>query len=182
MLKYNCSFSQVSKNVPDPEEDEPLVWEYLWNDPLPSEHTPLLEEVEEDGGLAAEARAGAREGFVDNWRRGTGHMFSDRALDDFLRRNGLSHVIRAHEVKQAGFQVGILLCLRRKTDVVMNFVCRLGSAQPASPYRVFFIQVLRRHQRSRLRPGRQQETEADTARYVGVKQSEKVYDFSEQFV
>ena len=32
-------------------------------------------------------------------------MFSPDALDDFLSRNGLSHVIRAHEVKEAGFQV-----------------------------------------------------------------------------
>ena len=32
-------------------------------------------------------------------------MFSPDALDDFLARNGLSHVIRAHEVKEAGFQV-----------------------------------------------------------------------------
>ena len=44
-------------------------------------------------------------GFVSNFRRGTGHMFSPSALDDFLARNGLSHVIRAHEVKEAGFQV-----------------------------------------------------------------------------
>ena len=44
-------------------------------------------------------------GFVSNFRRGTGHMFSPAALDDFLARNGLSHVIRAHEVKEAGFQV-----------------------------------------------------------------------------
>ena len=44
-------------------------------------------------------------GFVSNFRRGTGHMFSPDALDDFLSRNGLSHVIRAHEVKEAGFQV-----------------------------------------------------------------------------
>ena len=46
-------------------------------------------------------------GFVSNFRRGTGHMFSPDALDDFLSRNGLSHVIRAHEVKEAGFQVMI---------------------------------------------------------------------------
>ena len=44
-------------------------------------------------------------GFVSNFRRGTGHMFSPGALDDFLARNALSHVIRAHEVKEAGFQV-----------------------------------------------------------------------------
>ena len=31
--------------------------------------------------------------------------FSSTALDEFLQRNNLSHVIRAHEVKEAGFQV-----------------------------------------------------------------------------
>jgi hypothetical protein len=40
-----------------------------------------------------------------DYRRGTGHLFSDKALVDFLTRNQLSHVIRAHEVKEAGFQV-----------------------------------------------------------------------------
>ena len=48
---------------------------------------------------------GDDDGFVPNHRRGTGHMFSDKALDDFLARNNLSHVIRAHEVKQSGFQL-----------------------------------------------------------------------------
>ena len=36
-------------------------------------------------------------------------MFSPSALDDFLARNGLSHVIRAHEVKEAGFQVRFII-------------------------------------------------------------------------
>ncbi len=26
---------RVSNSIRDPEEEEPLVWEYLWNDPLP---------------------------------------------------------------------------------------------------------------------------------------------------
>lgn len=44
-------------------------------------------------------------GFAENNRRGTGHFFSSQALDLFLKSNGLSYVIRAHEMKQAGFQV-----------------------------------------------------------------------------
>ena len=44
-------------------------------------------------------------GFTFNTRRGTAHFFSCNALFAFLERNGLSHVIRAHEVQEVGFQV-----------------------------------------------------------------------------
>ena len=46
-----------------------------------------------------------QKGFVYNTRRGTAHFFSIEALVSFLEKNGLSHVIRAHEVQEAGFQV-----------------------------------------------------------------------------
>ena len=45
------------------------------------------------------------EGFAFNRRRGTANFFSADALLEFLKRNNLSHVVRAHEVQQVGFQV-----------------------------------------------------------------------------
>ena len=47
-------------------------------------------------------------GFIHNTRRGTANFFSCDALFSFLEENGLSHVIRAHEVQEAGFQVTVL--------------------------------------------------------------------------
>lgn len=44
-------------------------------------------------------------GFIYNTRRGTAYFFSCEALMAFLDKNGLSHVIRAHEVQENGFQV-----------------------------------------------------------------------------
>ena len=128
------SLDRVSNDIPDPEETAPLVWEFLWNDPLPPEASSLppaaqtrkslkkgqfpyhVVELEIKSKMAKNMLtfsdkiyiyhvSDASGGFVSNFRRGTGHMFSPSALDDFLARNGLSHVIRAHEVKEAGFQV-----------------------------------------------------------------------------
>lgn len=47
----------------------------------------------------------ANDGFAVNTRRGTAHVFSVEALNKFLQVNNLSHIIRAHEVAQAGFSV-----------------------------------------------------------------------------
>ena len=35
------SLDRVSHDIPDPEETSPLVWEFLWNDPLPPESSSL---------------------------------------------------------------------------------------------------------------------------------------------
>lgn len=43
------------------------------------------------------------DGFVNNIKRGTAYLFSDQAINNFLRVNNLTHVIRAHEVIPTGF-------------------------------------------------------------------------------
>ncbi len=52
------------------------------------------------------------DGFTFNTRRGTANFFSSEALQEFLKRNNLSHVIRAHEVQQVGFQVNLTSSLK----------------------------------------------------------------------
>ncbi|GFU77152.1 hypothetical protein TNCV_4330461 [Trichonephila clavipes] len=86
--------NEIPKPLPDPEKESPLAWELMWNDPINTESvsTPIDEKTEAMG-------------FLPNMKRGTAHVFTSEALENFLTTNGLSHVIRAHEVQQAGFKV-----------------------------------------------------------------------------
>lgn len=49
----------------------------------------------------------AQNGFVFNSRRGTGLSFSMEALESFLTKHELSHVIRAHEYQVSGASVSL---------------------------------------------------------------------------
>ena len=53
---YISHLDRVANSIRDPEENEPLVWEYLWNDPL-QHNMALPPDVEID-----------RTGFVHNFR------------------------------------------------------------------------------------------------------------------
>jgi len=72
--RVNQKIFQVSADLSDPEHQEPLVWEYLWNDPVPADFLDipkaLKDKLEDASSL----------GFIENFRRGTGHMFSVKAL------------------------------------------------------------------------------------------------------
>lgn len=95
-LDVKSDFFQLVSQIPcplrDPENESPLAWELLWNDPLSDDMRDL---------------DNTNDGFISNIRRGTGFFFSSKALNDFLNQNLLSYVVRAHEVQQQGFKVSL---------------------------------------------------------------------------
>ncbi|XP_028968169.1 uncharacterized protein LOC100908605 [Galendromus occidentalis] len=92
------AINHIPKPLSDPEEQSPLAWELMWSDPVSKSDEPPAIPSEDGDAMYSED-------FLPNPKRRTAHMFSSRALSKFLDSNQLSHVIRAHEVQQAGFQV-----------------------------------------------------------------------------
>ncbi|XP_069685848.1 protein phosphatase 2A catalytic subunit B-like [Periplaneta americana] len=96
-----CPLVNVINSIPcplnTPDEQSALAWELMWNDPI------------SDGKIPEPLRMEliANEGFATNTRRGTAHVWNTEALEHFLMVNNLSHVIRAHEMQQTGFQGGV---------------------------------------------------------------------------
>ncbi|KAK6625385.1 hypothetical protein RUM43_005682 [Polyplax serrata] len=94
-----CPVVSVIDSIPCPlvncEKQSPLAWALMWNDPLKNTVRNSVQESE----------LIANEGFVPNIQRGTAYAFSCDALNRFLKTNNLSHVVRAHEVVKAGFQI-----------------------------------------------------------------------------
>ncbi|XP_048752071.2 uncharacterized protein LOC125663764 [Ostrea edulis] len=87
--------NKIPVPLKDPEIESPLAWEIMWSDPVSMDvMTPEnIKDLKDHNG------------FIYNTRRGTAYFFSCEALMSFLDKNGLSHVIRAHEVQENGFQV-----------------------------------------------------------------------------
>ena len=74
------------------ERGQGALCDILWSDPI----GPNLED---------EAWEGAKRDtvtFVPNWDRGAGHFYGIAAVRDFVARNKLDGVIRAHEVRGPG--------------------------------------------------------------------------------
>ncbi|XP_023026420.1 uncharacterized protein isoform X2 [Leptinotarsa decemlineata] len=93
-----CPVISAINDIPvplsQPDAQSSLAWELMWNDPVRPKTV--------NDKLAMELLA--NEGFAVNVRRGTAHIFSVEALERFLKANQLTHLVRAHEVAQAGFQ------------------------------------------------------------------------------
>ena len=67
----------------------------LWSDPITDEE---YREVCQFHNQAND------NGFADNIRRATAYYFTEKALRTYLKNNGLSHVIRAHELEMDGYR------------------------------------------------------------------------------
>lgn len=70
---------------------------------------------------------------------GTAYFWNVEALMGFLTRNGLSHVIRAHEVQQSGFQVCVSETF--SDHFRNNTLCLIGVADSLEVVEAFIIVV-----------------------------------------
>jgi len=96
---YLAEYDIIPHELPDPLKTSPLAVQVMLSEPLAAaqeaELTPEKKEALVESG-----------GFLLNKKRGEGaYFFSRRALESFLKRNGLSHMIRSNEMKEAGFQI-----------------------------------------------------------------------------
>lgn len=100
-LSPNVQKVEQIKKIPlvlsDPEHQSKVAWEVLWSDPCHIQH--YLDIIE----LNDVNNDFSHEGYVYNQKRGASYLFNERAAISFLNRNGLSHIIRAHEVPPFGF-------------------------------------------------------------------------------
>jgi hypothetical protein len=92
--EFISTVNDIPVPLSDPENESPLAWEIMWNDPLSI-----------DANTIAQIPIGATNGFLHNTRRSTGKFFTNEALMGFLEKNNFTHVVRAHEVQQVGFKV-----------------------------------------------------------------------------
>ncbi|XP_066972863.1 uncharacterized protein [Macrobrachium rosenbergii] len=78
-----------------PETQSNLAWQLMWNDPVGME----------DSNEKVANELSDNDGFAFNEKRQTGYIFNQAAFSSFLKVNGLTHVVRAHEVKEVGFEI-----------------------------------------------------------------------------
>lgn len=80
----------------NPEQESRLAWEILWSDPIHQQQFLEMSCLLKD-------EIGQKEGFLFNRKRGTAFVFNEDAANRFMSNNGLTHIIRAHEVPTNGF-------------------------------------------------------------------------------
>lgn len=99
------NLNSLPVDMPDPEKEAPAAWQVLWNDPAKQSDIKHARQIlAKNSDNKKTKREDFDRGFIPNLKRGTAFMFSELAVNNFLRENGLTHVIRAHEVVQEGFR------------------------------------------------------------------------------
>ncbi len=91
-----AALNALRKELPNPEVDAAAAWEILWSDPC---HAQQFNEICNYRGLNPATTGG----YVFNIRRGTAFLFNEVGANGFLAANGLTHIVRAHEVPQRGY-------------------------------------------------------------------------------
>ncbi len=87
---------EVKRDIRNPEKESDIAWEILWSDPANEQE--FVDTCEQKG---VDPKTSG--GFVFNTKRGTAFKFNEAGADSFLKANGLTHIIRAHEVAPVGF-------------------------------------------------------------------------------
>lgn len=70
----------------------------LWNDPLDEDEWQVQLARHPDANKTEQPEL-----YIRNYKRGTAYYFNEKCVDTFLKVNGLSHVVRAHEDQDIGF-------------------------------------------------------------------------------
>lgn len=89
--------NQIPRKLPEPEKESPIAWEILWSDPC---HQQQFIEMCNFFDIDHHDT----NGYLNNIRRGTAYHFNEFATTKFLANNGLTKMIRGHEVPQQGYQ------------------------------------------------------------------------------
>ena len=98
---------KVKRVLMEPDKEALIAWEILWSDPANQQE--FLDTCE-----MRNVNPETANGFVFNTKRGTAFKFNEAGADTFLKANGLSHIIRAHEVAPVSFWA---FCLKNPTDI-----------------------------------------------------------------
>lgn len=88
---------EIKRELREPEAESAIAWEILWSDPC---HAQQFNEIAE----ILNQNVDQLKGFIKNTKRGTAFLFNEEGLTDFLSHNGLTHLIRAHEVPPLGYR------------------------------------------------------------------------------
>ncbi|KAI1280307.1 Serine/threonine-protein phosphatase PP1 isozyme 3 [Halotydeus destructor] len=89
------SLMKIPTPLARPEQESPSAWQIMWNDPMNKDEFDKLNTFQRNESIR---------GFVPNDKRGTGFYYTEEAVDNFLQINGLSHIIRGHEVITPGYK------------------------------------------------------------------------------